>query len=88
MRDERERERERERESNLKVRKLMKGKIPGTQGMQHKKDLCTHIQIMFPDSNSWNRTVTEPSSARTHPIPGTSGCTRLIHMPPSMHVHL
>ena len=27
-----------------------------------------HIQqIMFPDSNSWNRIVTEPSSPRTHP---------------------
>ena len=60
-----------ERERNLKVRKLMKGKLPGTQENKYTKRTCAHIQIMFPDTNSRNRTVTESSSQIIHPMKST-----------------
>ena len=66
---------ERERESQTQGSEYMgKGKslIHKECSIQvHKKNISAHTQIMFPDSNSWNRIVTEPSSPRTHPMKST-----------------
>ena len=35
---------------------------------KYTKRTCAHIKIMFPESNSFKRIVTESSSRSTHPI--------------------